>query len=125
MNYSNLLQTFVWTAVAGRHMLSLRRFGAAGTFVLALAVGAGLLSVGGPTHAQGAAVPTAAGAVNINSADAEALAAGLSGVGPARAKEIVRYRESYGPFSSVEELAEVQGISKATLDKNRNSITLE
>jgi competence protein ComEA len=63
--------------------------------------------------------------VNINTADEEALAAGLKGVGPARAKEIVRYRESFGPFSSVEELVEVQGISQNTLDKNRALITLE
>ncbi|MDZ7785054.1 MAG: ComEA family DNA-binding protein [Halioglobus sp.] len=65
------------------------------------------------------------GAVNINTADARALAAGLTGIGVVRAEEIVRYRETYGPFSTVEELAEVTGIGKSTLDNNRSRITLE
>ena len=64
-------------------------------------------------------------AVNINTADARALAAGLTGIGVVRAEEIVRYRETYGPFSTVEELAEVTGIGKSTLDNNRSRITLE
>ncbi len=63
--------------------------------------------------------------VNINTASAEALAAGLSGVGMTRAKDIVRHRESFGPFATLEELAEVKGIGKSTIDKNRSVITLE
>jgi competence protein ComEA len=63
--------------------------------------------------------------VNINSADAGTLAAGLNGIGQTRAMEIVRYREAYGPFASVEELTEVKGIGKSTLEKNRALITLE
>ncbi len=63
--------------------------------------------------------------VNINTADAEALAAGLVGVGPSRAEEIVRYRQTYGPFASAEELMEVKGIGPSTLEKNRKVITLE
>ena len=64
-------------------------------------------------------------APGLSRADAEALAAGLNGVGHSRAVEIVRYRETYGPFSSVDELAEVKGIGQSTLDKNRAVITLE
>ncbi len=63
--------------------------------------------------------------VNINRADASALASGLRGVGPSKAEEIVRYREAFGPFQSVDELAEVKGIGKSTLEKNRDLITLE
>jgi competence protein ComEA len=63
--------------------------------------------------------------VNINRADAPALAAGLRGVGPSKAEEIVRYREAFGPFESVDELAEVKGIGKSTLEKNRDLIILE
>lgn len=63
--------------------------------------------------------------VNINKADAQTLAAALNGVGPSRAEEIIRYREAYGPFESVDELVEVKGIGQATLDKNRELITLE
>jgi competence protein ComEA len=63
--------------------------------------------------------------VNINRADASSLAAGLRGVGPSKAEEIVRYREAFGPFETVDELAEVKGIGKSTLEKNRDLITLE
>jgi len=63
--------------------------------------------------------------VNINKADAAALASALRGVGSSRAEEIIRYREAYGPFKSVEELTDVKGIGKSTLEKNRSVITLE
>jgi competence protein ComEA len=63
--------------------------------------------------------------VNINRADASSLAAGLRGVGPSKPEEIVRYREAFGPFETVDELAEVKGIGKSTLEKNRDLITLE
>ncbi|MCB1699168.1 MAG: helix-hairpin-helix domain-containing protein [Halioglobus sp.] len=63
--------------------------------------------------------------VNINTADAQTLAAKLKGVGETRAAEIVRYREAYGPFSSADELVEVKGIGNSTLDMNREVITLE
>ena len=63
--------------------------------------------------------------VNINSADAQTLAAHLKGVGDSRAAEIVRHRETYGPFASAEELTEVKGIGQSTLDMNRDVITLE
>ncbi len=63
--------------------------------------------------------------VNINSADAETLAMVLDGVGESRAKEIVRYREAYGPFYSAEDLLEVRGVGKSILSNNRDRITLE
>jgi competence protein ComEA len=63
--------------------------------------------------------------VNINTADAHTLAASLKGVGEARATEIVRYRETYGPFASAEELTEVKGIGPSTLEMNRDAITVE
>lgn len=105
-------------------LLSLpRRCGAPSTLVLALALGA----AGHSLQAQEAVPPASSvtTSVNINTADAAALAAGLSGVGPSRAEEIVRYREAYGPFASVDELTEVNGIGESTLEKNRAVITLE
>ncbi len=97
----------------------------------ALALSALLLLAGGllpPATAVRAAESEPAPAsetVNINKADAAALAAGLNGVGLSRAEEIVRYREAYGPFKSVEELLDVKGIGAATVEKNRPVITLE
>ena len=62
--------------------------------------------------------------VNINLASAEAIAEALSGVGLAKASRIVEYREVYGPFEHVDELAAVRGIGQATVEKNRDAILL-
>lgn len=64
-------------------------------------------------------------AVNVNTADAATLSAGLVGVGPAKAKAIVAFREANGPFKSVEELAAVKGIGARTVDLNRDKIALD
>lgn len=125
MSYSHLLQVYNWTALAVTRTLSPRQFGTAATLAVALALGVSLLSGSGAVYAQEAAALPSVTTVNINSDDAEKLAAGLTGVGQSRAMDIVRYREAYGPFSSVDELAEVKGIGKSTLDKNRTVITLE
>ncbi|WP_095130245.1 helix-hairpin-helix domain-containing protein [Pseudomonas sp. Irchel s3h14] len=62
------------------------------------------------------------GKVDLNQADAPTLQRELAGVGEAKAKAIVVYRESNGPFASVDELLEVKGIGKAILDKNREKL---
>lgn len=60
--------------------------------------------------------------LNLNDADAATLQKELSGVGEAKANAIVAYRETNGPFSSVDELLEVKGIGKAILDRNREKL---
>jgi len=60
--------------------------------------------------------------LDINSANAAAIAAALDGVGLIKAQEIVAYREMFGSFRSVEELADVKGIGVATVEKNRQRI---
>ena len=71
------------------------------------------------------AVNAHAETININQADAETLARELIGVGQSRAKEIVRYRDTYGPFSSVEELMEVKGVGAKVVQRNQDRIVLE
>jgi len=61
--------------------------------------------------------------VNLNAADADALAAGMVGIGPAKAQAIVEYREQHGPFKTVDDLLLVKGIGEATLAKNRDRVT--
>lgn len=63
--------------------------------------------------------------LDINTADAAELAAGLQGVGLVKAQEIVKYRTLYGDFIAVEELADVKCIGMATVEKNRHVIVLE
>ena len=92
---------------------------------LMLIFAASMLAGSPSVYAQESAAMSQLATVNINTADAPTLAATLKGVGEARASEIVRYREAYGPFASVEELTEVKGIGQSTLDMNRKLITLE
>ncbi len=63
--------------------------------------------------------------IDINSADAAAIAAALDGVGLVKAQEIVAYREMFGAFKTVDELMEVKGIGPGTLERNRDRIALE
>ncbi|WLG58605.1 helix-hairpin-helix domain-containing protein [Pseudomonas extremorientalis] len=60
--------------------------------------------------------------VNLNSADAETLRRDLFGIGAAKAKAIIAYRETNGPFTAIDELLEVKGIGKALLEKNRDRL---
>jgi competence protein ComEA len=64
------------------------------------------------------------GKVDLNDADVTTLQRELAGVGEAKAKAIVAYREANGPFSSVDELLEVKGIGKAILDRNRDKLDI-
>jgi len=66
-----------------------------------------------------------AATVDINSADAPALASAIKGVGPKKAEAIVAYRKEHGPFKSVDDLAKVKGISKKTIDANRANLAVD
>ena len=69
------------------------------------------------------AAPLLAGEpVNVNTADAEEIAASLDGVGLAKAQAIVEYREANGPFQHRDELVNVKGIGLRTVDINREFI---
>ena len=63
--------------------------------------------------------------VNVNEADATAIANTLVGVGYSRAQAIVDYREQHGPFYSAEELTAVKGVGQATVERNLGRITLK
>lgn len=64
----------------------------------------------------------AATPVNINKADASTIAKSLDGIGQSRAKAIVAWREAHGPFKKVEDLGQIKGIGKSTLERNREAI---
>ena len=53
--------------------------------------------------------------LDINSANAESIVNALDGIGMVKAREIVAYREMFGDFHTVEELAEVRGVGIATV----------
>lgn len=63
-----------------------------------------------------------AGPVDINTADAETMSEELNGVGLAKAKAIVEYREKYGPFKNAADLSLVKGIGERTVELNQANI---
>ena len=62
-------------------------------------------------------------AVNINTASPSELEA-LPGIGPAKAKAIVDYRQQHGAFKSVEELKNVKGIGEGIFSKLKAEATV-
>ena len=62
--------------------------------------------------------------VNINAVDAPTIAKHLKGIGAAKAKAIVAWREKNGQFSSVDQLLAIKGIGKSTLKRNEGRIAL-
>lgn len=60
--------------------------------------------------------------VNVNTADADELAAALDGVGMSKARAIVEFRDAHGEFKHPDELVKVTGIGLATVNQNRQNI---
>ena len=64
------------------------------------------------------------GLININTASSVLLDT-LPGIGPVLAERIINYRNANGPFSSIEDLGNVEGIGSKTLLEILNLITVE
>lgn len=62
-------------------------------------------------------------AVNINTADAQALTK-LKGIGAKKAEAIVAFRKANGAFKTVDQLADVKGIGEKTVEANRKNIRI-
>ncbi|NKX49713.1 helix-hairpin-helix domain-containing protein, partial [Arthrobacter deserti] len=71
-------------------------------------------AAGGAAPQEGPDAPDA-GAVNINTATAEELAA-LPRIGPVLAQRIVDFRQQHGPFTSAQDLDAVPGIGPGLLE---------
>ena len=59
--------------------------------------------------------------VDVNTADVAALES-LSGIGEAKAKAIIKYREKNGKFKNLDDLSKVPGIGDATLEKMKSHV---
>ncbi len=72
-----------------------------------------------PLHAGGSmASKSLSDCEDINAATAEALQR-VRGIGAAKARDIITFREQHGPFGSLDELASVRGIGPATIENFR------
>ena len=74
--------------------------------------------------AVGIPAGAAEGVVNINTADAAALAL-LPGVGPSTAGRIVEFRAENGEFESAVDLMLVRGIGERSFERMRPYVTVE
>ncbi|MDP3730998.1 MAG: helix-hairpin-helix domain-containing protein [bacterium] len=61
--------------------------------------------------------------ININTADKQELEK-ITGVGPVIAQRIIDYRQTNGPFQTIEEIKEVNGIGDIKFEKMKNEITI-
>jgi competence protein ComEA len=66
---------------------------------------------------------SADGRVDINLADA-ALLETLPNIGPTTGQRIIEYRETQGPFETVEQIQEVKGIGPVTFEGIKDLITV-
>jgi competence protein ComEA len=71
----------------------------------------------------GLSLPVLAG-VDINTASQAELEA-IKGIGPAKAKAIIEYRNKHGLFKSVEDLTNVKGIGSGTLKRLGNQVSVQ
>lgn len=62
--------------------------------------------------------------VNINTADAQQLANGLTGVGLKRAQDIIKLRDELGQFKDINQLMQVKGIGARVIELNKERIVL-
>lgn len=62
--------------------------------------------------------------VDLNAADEQALRS-LPGLGEAKARSILEYRAAHGAFSSLEELAQVSGVTSKDLENWSGYIYIE
>jgi len=60
-------------------------------------------------------------AINLNTADQAALES-ISGIGPAKASAIIKYRNEHGSFKSVDELLNIKGIGPKVLESLKGQV---
>jgi competence protein ComEA len=86
-----------------------------------VASGSAPVSAAPGPRVSGTVKPKAPEVLDLNSATVEQLDA-LPGVGPVTAAAIVAWRQANGKFTSVDQLADVDGIGPARLDKLRSLV---
>ncbi len=81
-------------------------------------------NAGSSPGAPGSSLDSPGGRVNLNTASAAELDARLPGIGPVLAQRIVDYRNSHGPFRSLEDLQNVSGIGPRRFEQIKELVTI-
>lgn len=63
------------------------------------------------------------GKINLNTADVAALCT-LPGIGEARARDIIAYRDTNGRFAAIEDIMKVSGIKESVFQKLKDKISV-
>lgn len=61
--------------------------------------------------------------VNLNTATEKVLSS-LPGIGEKKAKKIIKYRQENGSFKSINDLLNVEGIGKETIDNIKDKVVI-
>ncbi len=77
----------------------------------------------GQGRTPGESTGETSGKVNLNTANQTELMS-LSGIGEAKAKSIIDYRESHGRFETIEDIKKIDGIKDGVFNKIKNDITI-
>lgn len=70
---------------------------------------------------QEADISQSSGKININTATKEELMT-LPGIGESKAQAIIKYREEYGPFQSIEDITNISGIKEGVYNNIKEYI---
>jgi competence protein ComEA len=76
-----------------------------------------------PTDTERSIPIEVSGPIDINTATVEILDT-LPGIGPAKAADIISYRQKHGAFDRIEDIQNVSGIGPATFENIRDLITV-
>jgi competence ComEA-like helix-hairpin-helix protein len=79
---------------------------------------------GTKTATKSNSVPSKSGfPININTADISTLIE-LPDIGESRAKDIIEYRQRFGPFKNIRELMNIKGIKEGRFEKIKGLVTV-
>jgi competence protein ComEA len=82
------------------------------------------LTTSGPSSNSSGGTGQNQGKIDLNKADEQELQ-NLPGIGPAKAAAIIEFRNTSGPFKTIEDLKNISGIGDKTFEKLKDLIVVK